>query len=393
MSKQSQKLPPVETLQATKTSQKYMPVLLVLLVTAVLVFAMIKLKSKEQKKDDVKIIPTVEVIQIQPIDYVIPIRSEGMVLPKTKINISAEVNGKITFVSKDFINGGRFNNGDILLKIDPRDYELAIIRANANVAAQIANLDLQQAKSDLAKSDWKKYGKKGKPNALNLNLPQVASAKAALDGAKADLQLAERNLEKTNITAPFSGVILNKIVDLGQFVNMSTPLVGIASTEISEIRMSLSDEQLHNSGLDRYDGSQSIEVKITSEEAPNVQWLGTVASIEAQRDAKTLFNYVVVEVNQPFTQQAVPLRFNTFVNASLNGATLHQVYPVERGNITLDNKVKVLSPEFKLIYKEVVIVYSDEDYKYIAEGINSNDQIITTGLSHIKVGDELKLSK
>lgn len=388
----SKKLPPIKSLQSTKTRNKVKPVLLVLLVTVILVFLMIVLKPKEQKKEDVKVVPTVEVIQIQPIDYVIPIKSEGVILPKTQINIAAEVSGKITFVADGFINGGTFVKGDELLKIDPRDYELAITRAKANVAAQQANLDLQQAKSDLAKSDWKKYGKKGKPNALNLNLPQVASAKAALDGARADLQLAKRNLEKTHITAPFSGVILSKMVDLGQFVGLGTSLVSVASTEVAEVRMSLSDSQLHNSGLDKFDGSQNIQVGISSEEAAGIQWTGKIASIEAQRDARTLFNYAIVEVAQPFSQQSVPLRFNTFVNAQLNGVTLYQVYPIERGNIMLDNKVRVLSDQSKLIHKDVESVYSDDDFKYISKGIDSEDRIITTGLSHSKVGDELKLA-
>lgn len=183
------------------------------------------------------------------------------------------------------------------------------------------------------------------------------------------------------------------MVDLGQFVGLGTSLVSVASTGIAEVRMSLSDSQLHNSGLDKFDGSQNIQVGITSEEAAGIQWTGKIVSIEAQRDARTLFNYAIVEVARPFSQQSVPLRFNTFVNARLDGATLQQVYPVERGNIMLDNKVRVLSPESKLIYKEVESVYTDDDFKYISKGIDSKDRIVTTGLSHSKVGDELKLAE
>ncbi len=393
MSKSNYQLPPMETPKSTTKSNKIIPVMVVLFVTALLAFIMMKMQPKEQKKANAKIIPAVEVIQVSPIDFVIPIKSDGLVVPKTKINISAEASGRIVFVSDNFINGGQFNKGDALIKIDPVDYQLAVTRAQANVAAQQANLDLQQAKSDLAKSDWKKYGKKGKPNPLNLNLPQVASAKAALSGARADLKLAKRNLEKTTVVAPFSGVILAKMVDVGQFVNLSTPLASIASTEIAEIRMSLSDEQLHNSGLDKFDGTQKVSVKITSQEMPEVQWQGTIASIEAQRDAKTLFNYAVIEVSQPFTQQAIPLRFNTYVSINLKGKTLSKVYPVERGYVTLDNQVKVFSAQSTLAYKKIKVAYADADFNYISSGIDAKDKVITTGLSHIKVGDKLTLAK
>jgi RND family efflux transporter MFP subunit len=391
MANSKPQLPPMGDVAKTPQSNGFIPVMVVLLVTAALIFVMFKLKPKEQKKEHSTFIPTVEVIQVRPIDYVVPIQSDGMVLPKTKINIAAEVSGKITFVAKNFRNGGAFGKGDVLLNIDPVDYELVIIRAKANVASQQANLDLQQAKSDLAKTDWKKYGKNSKANALNLNLPQVASAKAALSAARADLQLAQRDLEKTKIVAPFSGVILSKMVDLGQFVNLSTALASIASTEIAEIRMSLSDEQLQLSGLAQFDGSQNVAVKISSEEAQGLQWQGKIVSIEAQRDAKTLFNFAIIEVAQPFKQQNTPLRFNTFVNITLNGKTLHQVYPLERAYITLENNVHVFSPQAQLLDKKVDIIYADDAYKYISSGIDSDDKIITTGLSLIKVGDDLKL--
>jgi RND family efflux transporter MFP subunit len=443
MSNKKYQLPPIGSLQSSKKSNKLFPVLIVLFVTAVLAFVMIMLKPKEQKKENSKIIPAVEVIQVSPIDYIVPIQSDGMVVPKTKINISAEVSGKITYVSGSFNAGGKFNKGDILVKVDPVDYELAVTRAQANVSAQQANLDLQQAKSDLAKSDWKKYGKKGKPSPLNLNLPQVASAKAALSGARADLKLAKRNLDKTMVVAPFSGVVLSKMVDLGQFISLSTPLASVASTQIAEIRMSLSDEQLHNSGLDKFDGSQNMTVEISSEETPGVLWQGTIARIEAQRDAKTLFNYAIIEIAQPFTQQNTALRFNTFVNVKLGGETLEQVYPVERGYVMLDGKVNLFikkslleditkhltandseeylisklkkfnifysivkidtlkfykwqypilfMPQSQLGRQKVHIAYSDEKKVYVDKGLDKDDWIITTSISSTtKVGSELK---
>lgn len=388
MSKDKYSLPPMGE-ENSKKPHKFKPVLLVLLVTAVLIAIMSMFKPKEQKKEDTKIIPAVEVIQVQPIDYVVPIKTDGTVVPQTQINISAEANGRVVFVSENFINGQVFTEGEVLLKIDPVDYELAITRAKANVASQQANLDLQQAKSDLARKDWKKYGKKGKPDALNLNLPQVASAKAALSAAQADLKLAQRNLNKTIISAPFDGVMLTKMVDLGQFVSLGTPVASVAATETAQIRISLSDEQMHNSGLDQFDSTQNVSVTISSDETEDTQWYGKIASIEAQRDAKTLFNYAIVEVTQPFKQQSMPLRFNTFVNVSLDGTTLKQVYPLERGFVTLEDKVKILTRKSQLDYKDITVVYTDENYKYISSGIDADDEIIITGLSHIKAGDQL----
>jgi len=372
-------------------TSKYKPFIIVMVITVALLLLMKAMKKEIETKENTHIIPAVEVVQIEPIDFVVPIRSEGLVVPKTRINLSAELSGRVVEVADDFNAGGRFKKGDVLLKIDPVDYQLAITRANANVAAQQANLDLQQAKSDLAKKDWKKYGKKGKPDALNLNLPQVASAKAALSGALADLNLAKRNLEKTSIVAPFDGVILSKNVDVGQFVTLATVIASVASTQQAEIRIALTDVQLQNSGINDLESIIDISAVIKSEEITATQWQAKVARIESQRDAKTLLNYVVIEIESPFSQQNKALRFNTFVSVTLKGKTLKQVYPIERGFVMLDDKVKILDEKSKLEIRQVEIAYSDSAYYYISDGIKQDDRVITTGLAHVKSGDLLKL--
>ncbi|MFK8011845.1 MAG: efflux RND transporter periplasmic adaptor subunit [Marinicellaceae bacterium] len=386
MSNQSHTLPSMGT--EKKKLKVFIPIV-VIAITAALLFLMNALKPVEQEKDDAVIVPTVEVISIQPIDYVIPINTEGMVKPQTSISLASEITGKIISVSNNFSNGGKFNKGDVLVEVDPKDYQLAITRAKANVASAKASLDLEQAKSDLAQADWKKYGKKGKPSALNLNLPQVASAQAALDGAVADLKLAQRNLDKTKIMAPFDGVIFSKSVDIGQFVNIGMSLATIASTEIAEIRVSLSDEQLIQSGLNQ--SFDNLQVTVRSEEIEGVEWQGKVKQIEAQRDSRTLMNYVVIEVNQPFKQQSMALRFNTFVTVRFAGNKLLNVFPINREYMLLNNKVKLLDPQSKLFIKQVEVVYSNDKDLFVSSGLSVDDKVITTQLPNIKVGSELKL--
>ncbi|VAW40213.1 hypothetical protein MNBD_GAMMA01-222 [hydrothermal vent metagenome] len=390
MSNQNHTLPPMGATENQRKFSRALPFIIVVLITVGIWFLMSVLKPEIEKKDDVAAIPMVETITIKPVDFVVPIVTEGMVLPKTSINFSAEIVGKITFVAPQFSNGGKFAAGDVLVKVDPKDYELAIVRSKANVAAALAQLDLDQAKSDLAKNDWDKYGKKGKPSSLNLNLPQVASAKAALAGAKADLLLAKRNLTKTSIVAPFDGVIFTKNVDVGQFVNIGTTLATIASTKLAEIRVALSDQQLQMSGLN--DMVDTLKVIITSEETKQVQWHGQVTHIESQRDVKTLMNYVVIEIEKPFSQQPTPLRFNTFVEVEFAGETLYSVYPLERSYMMLNNKVKILDSNSQLVIRSVETAYADIQNFYISKGLNLGDKVITTQLPGIKSGATLKLA-
>ena len=123
--------------------------------------------------------------------------SQGSVRPRTETTLVAEVPGKIVSVSSNFIAGGFFRQGETLLQIDPSDYQTALLRAQAVLAARKAQLSDQQARSDQALKDWRNMGRKGEPSDLTLRIPQLAEAKASVQAAEAELKEAERDLERT----------------------------------------------------------------------------------------------------------------------------------------------------------------------------------------------------
>jgi hypothetical protein len=166
-------------------------------------------------------------------------------------------------------------------------------------------------------------------------------------------------------------------------------LAMIASTEVAEIRVALSDQQLVQSGLN---GSiENVQVSIGSEEINGIKWQGKVKQIEAQRDSRTLMNYVIIEVKQPFAQQEMALRFNTFVTVEFAGETLLGVYPINREFMLLNNRLKVVDSDMRLVIQDVEVVFSNDENFYISDGINANNQVITTQLPNIKAGSQLKL--
>ncbi len=129
----------------------------------------------------------------------------------------------------------------------------------------------------------------------------------------------------------------------------------------------------------------------TAEEINDMKWQGKVKQIEAQRDSRTLMNYVIIEVEQPFTQQEMALRFNTFVTVEFAGKLLLGVYPINREYMLLNNRIKLLDSDLKLVIQDVDVVYSNDEKLYISDGLNANDKVITTQLPNIKVGSQLKL--
>jgi len=110
-------------------------------------------------------------------------------------SLVAQVAGSITEVSENFVIGGSFRKGDVLAKVDPRDYEIALTLAKANYAQARAQLAEEQARADQAAGDWKKLGRKGSPSELTLRKPQLAAARANLEGADGEVQRAQLDLE------------------------------------------------------------------------------------------------------------------------------------------------------------------------------------------------------
>ena len=95
------------------------------------------------------------------------IASQGTVAARQVVSLVPQVSGVVSWVSDQFVNGGVFSQGETILEIDPRDYELAVISAEADVADATQQLETAKAQSELAASDWNLLDR-GTPSALAL---------------------------------------------------------------------------------------------------------------------------------------------------------------------------------------------------------------------------------
>ena len=134
---------------------------------------------------------TVEVKQLEAQMYQVNLQSFGTVKPRTQSNLVSQVNGEIIYVDNSFREGGFFEQGDVLLKVDDRDYRSDVKIAEASLLDAQQSLTEEQARSEQALTDWKRLGKSGQPNALVLRKPQLETAKARLYSAEAQLEKAK----------------------------------------------------------------------------------------------------------------------------------------------------------------------------------------------------------
>ena len=186
------------------------------------------------------ILPVVEVWRAQTSDYQVIIESQGVVNPMQVTHLASEVSGKVNFLSPKFEVGQRFQGNEVILEIDSSDYEAVQAKAMAELADAKLALSKENALSEQALRDWKVLGKGKEPNDLVLRKPQLESSLARVVSAKAGLEKAERDLERTKIRSPYESKIERTNVELGSLLTLGTVVGSLYSADLYELRLPVS---------------------------------------------------------------------------------------------------------------------------------------------------------
>lgn len=317
----------------------------------------------------------VEGTRLQRETYPVRVRSQGTVQPRTRSTLLPEVSARIVEVSPSFRPGGFFKAGEVLLKLDPVDYETALVVARATLAQAEVALAEESAKAGQARENWRALGKSGEPGALALRVPQVAKAQADVSAAQAQIAQAERDLERTVIRAPYDGQVLEQLVDVGQFVNEGTALGRIFAVDYVEIRLPLPEREMRFLSLpERFrDGSGKsggAPVKLHSALGGTASnWDGFLVRVEGAIDESTRQIMAVAQVNDPYAKRGdglPPLRIGQFLEAEIEGEILSDVFVIPRRAVRAGNEVLLITPENKLRRVTIDPLVGDTDRIVIA---------------------------
>ena len=357
-------------------------------------------KSREpEKKEESRQAVLVDTIEAEERLVNFRIRSQGSVQPRTETTLVAEVSGKISSVSPDFIAGGFFKAGDVLLEIDPSDYRAALKRAEANLASQNARLADEQARSEQALRDWRNLGRTGEPSDLVLRKPQVQEAIANVSAAEADVDKARRDLERTRISVPYDGLVKRKLVDIGQYVAPGSQLGVTFAIDTAEIRLPLSTDDVAFLDLPSATGGPADElprVMLSAQQAGQQRsWEARIVRTEGVVDETSRVIYAVAQVVDPYgvlgQSEQEELKVGTFVSAEIEGKSAGRVVVLPRRALQGDNTVLVANDERKLEVRPVQVVRAEPHSVYIASGIQDGELVVTTTLEAPIPGMELTI--
>lgn len=354
-----------------------MRILLVLgipILAVIAVVTMVMARPEPPKKERVDLDPLVNIVELESMSSNFQVSSQGTVRPRTETTLSAEVSGTITSISPKFVAGGVFARSEVLMRIDPTNYDVAVDQARALVKQRQIEFD--------GATKLREQGYRAES--------ELASAAAALATAKADLVRAQRNLERTYIRVPYAGMVRSKDSDLGQFVNPGTRLGVVFATDFAEVRLPLTDLDLafvelpSATDLVRRPDKKGPGVRLSATQrgAP-AEWAATIIRSEGVVDEKSRVTYAVAEIADPYklSSEGPILPIGTFVTANIDGLAAVDIIRVPRAVVRGSNELIFVDNDNKLRIRGVRIIRSDSRYVYVDEGARVGDQVVTTALA------------
>jgi len=338
-------------------------------------------------------IPLARVLRVEMEPQSISIHGEGTVRPLREIHLVPQVGGKVLYISPALVDGGEFKKGDILLKIDPIDYELAVTLAQAKVKDAESKLSITQEEATVAKEEWR-YHRAGNSHTqreappLVAKEPQLAAARAQLEADRANLQKAVLNLERTVLKAPFDGRVSDKNVDVGQYVAPGQTLATTYSTEAAEISVPLEDKTLfwfNVPGFTPDDGPGAVATVSANIAGRQLSWSGRIVRTEGTLDEKTRMIRVIVRVDAPYARKP-PLVVGLFVTVEINGHVVPDAVLIPRGALHQDNIVWVVDGDGILRFRQVEVAYHQGKGAIISSGLNNGDMVVISTLRAVTDG-------
>lgn len=339
--------------------------------------------------------PAVQTVEAVRETAQLTVTAHGTVVPKTESDLVAEVAGRVVAVSPSMVSGGFFSKGDVLIEIERIDYEAALAQARAALASagsELANAELTFNRAEeLAATEA--VSRADLDQALN----QLNVARAAQRQTTAAVLRAERDLERTRVTAPFNGRVRTERVDAGQFVSRGESIATLYSTDYAEVRLPVKDQDLAflPFSLARTDPPSATRTKavLRAEFAGGMHaWEADVVRTEGELDPLSRVVNVIAQVADPYEPEgaAPPLTLGLFVEAEIMGRTVDDVVVVPGTALQSGNRLFVVDASNRLSFREAEVVRLTAETAYLRADVSNGEQICVTPLDDAVEGQSVR---
>jgi multidrug efflux pump subunit AcrA (membrane-fusion protein) len=416
---------------AAGTIVRTLAVLLVVAVTAAISVYWMMNRPKANRRPPKPRSVRVTVKAVSPQAETVVVSAMGTVVPAREIQLAARVGGEIIDVHPNFVPGGRFKVGGTLVQVDPKDYDLAISRREAELKKAEADVeqrtgDMIQRKTAVTRADTdlaiemgqQEVSKReyellaqdlgGAGKALVLREPQLQAAKASCASARAALKAGEGAVKaaqatqaaaevalegakldrvRTTVKAPFNATVKERMVNKGSQISTGSMLGSLVGADRYWVQVLVPLSQLKWVRVPGTNSDTGSTVRVYQEAVwgPGVSRSGTVERLMADLEPQGRMARLLVAIDDPLglklaPEMRLPLVLGTYVRVEIIGRELPNIVRLDRTALRDGSRVWVMGKDGKLEIRDVTIAWSGARHVCVSEGLNDGDKVVTSDL-------------
>lgn len=377
----------------------FLPLIIIVLGVGV-TFILMETGPQAQRKKRPRNARLVDVASIRKATQPIVVDAMGTVVPARKVDLLPRVGGEIVGMGDEFVPGGRFLAGQLLVQIDPTDYALVVRQRKSDVARTKSAYQLEVAQKLVAQREYELLGETISEDERDLVLrkPQLESATAAYEAAEAVLEKARLDQARTRVLAPFNGVLQNRFINVGTQVTPSTSLGTFVGTDAYWVDVSVPVDQLQWLHIPRTKGDMGSVVRIYNEASwgRDVFRTGQVIRLAPAVEAEGRMARLIVSVDHPLGHEVEGLPrmlLGTYVRVEITGIHLDQAWIVPRTSLHDGNVIWVMNDADQLDIRPVDVLFRGRDEVLVKKGVRLGERVVTTDLGAPVAGMPLRVNE
>ncbi len=339
------------------------------------------IQETEEKPKSAKIVQT---ISPEPKTHPVSVSAYGSVIPARRLVVRPEITGRIVSQHPSLVPGGLIGKSETLFTIDDSDYRIALREAKTALDEARSEIDLEAGRQIIAKRELDQLRKDIPDAAINealvLRAPFKASTEARLERADTSVKMAELNLSRTTVTAPFNAVVISEDVETGQLADSSSALVTLAGTDAFWIQASVPLPDLKWINLPS-EGKPGAEAAVQLSGSSST-WRGNVVRLLADLEPEGRQARILVEVPSPFTSNAAqPLLLGTYVRVEIDSGTLENALEIPRAALREGDRIWIVGEAEQLVIRDAEILWRRDNSVLISNTFEPGETLIVSDLS------------
>lgn len=356
---------------------------------------------RTERTSEPRLPPVVDVAPLEAQTVPRIVDASGTVLPAEEVTISPEVDGRITEIHPALQPGGIIHKGDLLVRIDAEQYELAVSSAKATLAGAEAALEIEQGRRRVAEREWELFGK-DLANAemgreLALREPQLNQAKAQIASARNAVAQAELDLRRTAVYAPFDALVLSENVDLGQHVGPGDTIASLAGTSAFWIKATLAAEKFNAFLSSSKDESPVVRVyNDLNGKAGEPAAIGHLLRHLGQVNQEGQMAEILVEVADSLliekpSATGRPLLLNSFVRLEVDVPPLENAIAIPWSGLRENSELWIADAGDRLKMYPADVIWTQVDGVAVADTFSPGDRLIVSPLNEVLPGMQVRV--